>query len=266
MKTKLIGVFCLLLLAAALALPAGCRRENENGGGGGGDDAAPVVNDNLKPFPADTATATITGKVVIDGERPKQYTIPVQGDKYCVECHPEPPVDETALVNEDKTIPNCFVYVKKGVDGWKHTTPAEPVHLDQKGCMYVPHVFGVMAGQKVEISSSDNTTHNVHLVAKKHPEFNIVQKFGQKDVKSFNREEVMVKFKCDVHSWMSSYMGVLNHPFFAVTSDKGEFTLPKLPAGTYELEVWHETYGVTTQSVTIADGATETLELKLKAK
>jgi hypothetical protein len=128
--------------------------------------------------------------------------------------------------------------------------------IDQKGCQYLPHVQGVMVGQKVKIVNSDPTLHNIHAHAKANPEFNQGQPFqGMEMEKVFDKVEVMIPFRCDVHPWMASYMGVLDHPFFAVSKADGSFEIPNLPPGSYTLEAWHESLGTQTADVTVAAGA-----------
>jgi plastocyanin len=135
--------------------------------------------------------------------------------------------------------------------------PSTAVVLDQKGCRYVPHVLGVQVGQPVEVLNSDPTLHNVHAVPMSNSEFNTGQPLqGMKRAHTFTAREVMVPFKCDVHPWMHAYIGVLDHPFFAVSGADGSFQLTGLPPGTYTIEAWHETLGARTQTVTI--GAKET--------
>ena len=116
-----------------------------------------------------------------------------------------------------------------------------------------------MVGQKIVIRNSDPTLHNVHAVPTINAEFNQGQPFQDMELeKSFDKPEVMVRFKCDVHPWMTSYMGVLDHPYFAVSGTDGAFSIEGLAPGTYVLAAWHETLGEQTQSVTI--GPNETVE------
>jgi plastocyanin len=146
-----------------------------------------------------------------------------------------------------------FVYVKDGLVNYVFDTPTAPVVLDQKGCRYIPHVFGVRVNQPVEIVNSDPTLHNIHATPKANQEFNNGQPIqGMKMTHTFTAQEVMVPFKCDVHGWMNSYVGVMNHPYFAVTNADGSFELASLPPGTYTIEAWHERLGTQTQTVTIA--------------
>lgn len=213
------------------------------------------------PFPKEKASARITGKVTFDGDPPTPKTIEVKGDKFC-EHHAadNPPKDESLLVNEDKSLRNVFVYLKKGANQWKHDIPSDPVVVTQRNCTYLPHVMGIQARQPLHLTSEDDTTHNVHFIAKKNREFNLTQKKGQRDEKSLARPEVGTAFfKCDVHDWMKAYVCVVRHPFFAVTGDGGTFELGQLPPGEYEVEAWHEKLGAQTQMVTLKDGETATI-------
>jgi plastocyanin len=197
--------------------------------------------------------ATVTGRVTIDGAVPRNEPIKITGDPACAREHKNGATFET-FVSENGGLGNVFVYVKDGLSGYFFDTPSESVKLDQIGCMYRPHVFGVQAGQNIEIINSDPLLHTVHAVGNTNPEFQVSQPIQtQKDVKFFTKPEVMVRFKCDIHSWMSAYAGVLDHPYFAVTKPAGTFELKNLPAGTYTLEAWHEKLGTQTQKVTVAD-------------
>jgi plastocyanin len=162
---------------------------------------------------------------------------------------------------------NVFVYVKSGLAGKKFPTPATAVAFDQKGCTYHPHILGMMVNQKLEIKNSDETLHNVHSLPKNSKQFNIAQpKKGMKMTQTFDKPEVMVKVKCEVHNWMSAYIGVLDHPFFAVSNDKGAFEIKNLPAGEYELEAWHEKYGTKTMKVSVGAADTKTADFSYQAK
>jgi hypothetical protein len=124
----------------------------------------------------------------------------------------------------------------------------------------VPHVFGIQVGQPLEVLNSDPTLHNIHAVPRDNREFNRGQAItGQRDRFTFTTKEVMVPFKCDVHGWMNAYVGVLDHPYFAVSGADGTFSIKSLPPGTYTIEAWHEKLGTMTQTVTI--GAKETKDL-----
>lgn len=216
--------------------------------------ASPQTNDNAAtPTSSELfGTAAIRGKVHFEGTRPVPKPLPMSGDAVCSRAAAV--LDPSKIVNPDGTVPNVFVYIKQGISQ-RYPAPAEPVLLDQVGCMYVPHVFGVQVGQTLTIRNSDPTAHNVHSLASKNTKFNFAQPTaGMTRNEKFTREEVMVKLKCDVHGWMSTYAGVLNHPFFAVTGETGDFEIARLPAGQYTVEIWHETFQKQQAQVTLKPG------------
>lgn len=197
--------------------------------------------------------ASITGKAIFEGTAPESAKVNLSADPNCAALHPDGLLSEEVSVNSNGTLKNVFVYVKEGLEGKTFTPPTVPATLDQKGCWYAPHVFGIQVNQPLEIINSDNTLHNVHSLAKGNKEFNLGMPIqGMKLKKSFTKPEVMVKFKCDVHPWMASYIGVLDHPFFSVTGAEGAFEIKDLPPGDYVIEAWHEKYGTQSQKVSIA--------------
>jgi plastocyanin len=202
----------------------------------------------------------ISGKVTFKGKPKPAKTIKMSADAACEAMHTSPAKDEKMIVGdgtgEVHPLANVFVYVKSGVQKKDFAVPDKPVVIDQNGCRYVPHVLGIMAGQKMEFINSDKTTHNVHSLAKKSANFNNAQTAGAPVLtKTFEKEEVMVKVKCDMHPWMTCYVGVLNHPYFAVTGKDGAFSIDGLDDGEYEVEAWHELVKTRTAKVTIAGGS-----------
>ena len=234
-------------------------------GGGSPENAAPATPAPTVS-PVDAATAgNIAGKITFEGTPPKPGVIRMDSDPNCVQQGATSP-DESVLVGDAGALQNVFVYVKDGLGNLRFPVPSAPVVLDQKGCHYVPHVLGVQAGQSVEIVNSDPTLHNVHALAKANQEFNQGQPLpGMKFTRQFSTREVMVPFKCDVHNWMHAWVGVLDHPYFAVTAADGSFTLKGLPPGTYTIEAWHETLGTQTQSVTIGEKESKDIMFTFKA-
>ena len=149
---------------------------------------------------------------------------------------------------------DVLVYIKSGVSG-SYPAPTEPVLLDQKGCMYHPHIITVQVGQPLKIRNSDDTLHNIHPHPTVNQEFNVGQpRQGMESTKTFDKPEVPIPVGCDVHPWMRSYIAVLNHPFFAVTKEDGTYEIKGLPPGEYQIEAWHEKLKNQTQKVTVKDG------------
>lgn len=195
----------------------------------------------------------ISGTIGITGNIPKPAMIDMSMDHSCMKLYGGKQVASPLVeVNPNSTLKNVFIYVKNGLANKKYPAPADPVVLNQQGCMYHPHVAGMLVGQQLEIVNDDAVLHNIHALPKNSGQFNIGQpKKGQKNFKTFDKPEIMVKIKCDVHPWMSAWIGVLDHPFFAVSDDKGNFEIKNLPAGEYDLEAWHEKFGVQTLHVKV---------------
>ncbi len=260
-------LFCTALYATTVALAA-C------GGGNQPQQTAPQTQSAAPASPGgaaapatvDAATAaTVTGKVTFTGTPPPAQQVKLSADPYCEKANPGLKT-ETEVVGSDGSIGNVFVYVKDGLGNRTFPTPSEPVVLDQKGCHYAPHVLGIQIGQPLQIVNSDDTLHNVHGLAKSNREFNQGQPIqGMKMTHTFSTKEVMIPFKCDVHGWMNAWIGVLDHPYYAVTSTDGTFSLKGLPPGTYTIEAWHEKLGTQTQTVTVGEKDTKNLAFTFKA-
>lgn len=221
---------------------------------------------SAQPVPPDHyGDRVIEGIVKLGSALPPARPLQLTADPVCARLHGGKPVfPQGRDVGAEGLLPHVFVYIKRGLDG-RYTPPAEPVVLDQRSCIYVPHVFGILCGQTLEIRNGDPTAHNVHALARKNEAFNIAQaNQGAKATKVFNRPEVMLKIKCDVHSWMEAYAGVLAHPFFAVTAEDGAFRIPRLPPGQYTVEAWHELFGTLSQDVDLSATAGAKLEFVYK--
>src|SRR5690349_2106227 len=198
-------------LAALLAISvAGC--------GSSTSQPAPPPAAAGKKVDASTA-GSIAGKITLTGAAPAAERIRMSSDPVCVEGAGPNPQSDAVLIGADGALQNVFVYIKSGLDaGYSFDTPTEPVVLDQKGCTYAPRVLGVRVNQPLTVSNDDATFHNVHALPKTNQEFNqgLTSK-GDRLAKTFTAPEVMVRFKCDVHGWMAAYVGVVAHPYFAVT-------------------------------------------------
>jgi plastocyanin len=248
-----------LLAAVCLAAAAGC---------GGG---APQQSD---PEPAagaarvdESKAAQITGRITYEGERPVNPAVRPASDPFCLRETPADTRLENVVVADDGGLENVFVYVTDRFNQYQFDVPAEPVKLDQVGCVYKPHVIGVRTGQPLQVTNSDDTLHNVNARAQNNRSFNVGQAVrGQKNTTTFTVRDVMIRFKCDVHPWMSAYAGVVEHPYFAVTSAGGQFELKNVPAGSYTIEAWHERLGTQTQTVTVGENETKAIDFTFKAE
>ena len=231
------------VLAALLVISAAC-----------GENSAPPTAAPVGPA-VDPATAgTVTASVTFEGQPPAPDMITITGDPKCVSENgaPQRP-EERIVVGDHQALQNVFVYVKDGLGSFGFPIPPEPVVLDQDKCRYTPRVLGVRVGQALQIRNSDPLLHNVRSNGVINQSFNKSTPIeGMKFDHVFATREVMVPFKCDVHGWMSAYVGVLDHPYFGTTREDGKVVLANLPPGTYTIEAWHEQLGTATQQVTIA--------------
>ena len=171
----------------------------------------------------------------------------------------------TVVVGDGGGLANVFVYVKEGLESLDFPTSTAAVVLDQDGCTYRPHVIGVQAGQEFTIRNSDGLLHNINASPTENRGFNVSQPVTMEANRSFPTAEIMVPVRCDVHGWMSSYIGVVDHPYFAVTGPDGAVSLEGLPPGDYVVEAWHELYGTLTQNMTIVTGETAELSFEFNA-
>src|SRR5262249_13262170 len=148
---------------------------------------------------------------------------------------------------------DAFVWIRNGVPPGEYPVPREPVTLDQRGCEFVPRVFGIRRGQTLLLTSGDPFLHNVHGAAA----FNVpMPNAGLRVEESFAHIGVMTPIKCDVHNWMRAFAGVVPHPFWAVTDDSGSFRISQLPPGKYTIEVWQERLGWRRIDVTLGGNET----------
>jgi len=160
---------------------------------------------------------------------------------------------------------NVVVFVSNGLGDRTFDPPSRPVVVEQKGCMYQPHVLAVRANQTLELVNDDSTSHNIHPVPANNREWNKAEPPGSRMEEAFAREEVAIPVKCNVHPWMRGYIAVFKHPYFAVTGKDGAFDLSNLPPGTYTIKAWHEKLGTATQTVTIAANETKEISFVFKA-
>jgi uncharacterized membrane protein/plastocyanin len=212
----------------------------------------------------EAVVGTIKGTVRLEGTPPPPKQLNVGT---CTSDVKGPVLSDAVLVDHGK-LQNAFVWIKSGIDASKAPpAPAEPVVMDQKGCMYKPHVVGARVGQKVIFVNSDPVLHNVRSIAETNAVFN--EMMPTKDTrleKVFDKPEVPVRAKCDVHPWMSAFLGVVAHPYFAVSGKEGEFSLENVPQGDVEIEAWHEVFGRKSATVHVNPRETATVTLTFRVE
>jgi hypothetical protein len=251
----------LTTIFSLMALASSCGKTATN-------EAGPEATSSTagKAYTAKGDEGTVSGAIAFNGAAPAPKKIDTSADPVCGTANPNLSTEDTMV--KDGKLANVFVYVKDGTtaDGTKvgdytFTPPSEAAVLDQKGCHYVPHIQGVQVNQKLKITNSDPTQHNIHPTPKSNPEWNQTQPNGAAPIeKTFARAEVLIPVKCNQHPWMKSYVAVLKHPFFAISGEDGTFTIKGLPPGKYTIAAWHEKGGPNgtekTMEVTVAANGT----------
>lgn len=252
-----------LILISIVCLTLGCASN---------DQPAPstATSNQLSALKSDSAlslarhaagSSVIRGRVFFKGPAPAPKIIRMKQDAVCAAGGGEQVYSEEIVLTPDSALVNVFVYVKEGLGRQRYPAPATPVILDQHKCRYTPHVFGMQVGQTLKILNSDPTFHNVHAAAKINKPFNLgMSKVEKVKTRTFDQVEVMIPLQCNVHPWMSAYVGVLDHPFYEVTDSTGSFALQAMPAGEYVVAAWHEVFGSMVQEVQIKENETKTVD------
>lgn len=237
---------------------AGAEPAAASSGGG----AAPAGG----AFDKSKATGSLKGVVKFKGAAPaaKMLGITSSSDAFCKSCGDKQV--EALEVNADGTVPHVFVYANSGPYQGMTGFDVPDVVIDQKGCVYEPHVVGVIAGQPFTVKTSDSTTHNVKASPKRQSGFNLMQPAGKVDKVSFKSKEAAIKLQCDVHTWMSAYVFSMDHPFFATSGRSGgTFEIQGLLPGKYKFKAWHETWAKEAKEyeVEIKDGQAAELTIEI---
>jgi plastocyanin len=225
--------------------------------------SATLVAVTNEPAPIESKTASssgISGKIILKGTPPLERDLPLSPD--CGRLHTTTPKTRFYAVGENGALADVFVHIKEGLDGKNFAPPTETVLLDQVGCEYKPYVVGLQIGQKLLIRNSDLMMHNVHAMPKAagNKESNKAQMAKAPDLEStFSTPEIFVTYKCDVHPWMFAYVGVVEHPFFAVSGKDGMFQLKDVPDGKYVVEAIHRKAGRQTKEISVSNGKSEAI-------
>jgi plastocyanin len=219
-----------------------------------------------KPFassaaPSPAEGSSVSGVVKFEGTAPPPKRINMAQDPLCGSA---PTTTEDVVTDGKGDLENVVVYISDGLSVTPFPMPTEPVVMEQKGCHYRPHVLAMRAGQTLKVVNADQTTHNIHPMPNNNREWNVSQPKGVDIERTFAREEISIPVKCNIHSWMHSYIAVINNPYFAVTREDGSFVIKDLPPGTYTLEAWHEKLGTHMQKITVAAGEAKTVEFVFK--
>src|SRR3984957_12260516 len=233
MKSRYVS---LAILAALAAFASGHRLT----------EVAAAVPDSSSP-------TSVSGVVKFEGTVPKPSPIDMSSDPNC-KSNSSGATTEDIVAGANGSLENSVVFVADGLGDRTFQPPAQPAVLEQKGCLYRPHVIALQANQKLSVVNSDATTHNIHPSPANNREWNTIHPPGVHLKLSFAREEIAIPVKCNIHPWMRGYIAVFKHPYFAVTGKDGSFELKDLPAGNYTVTVWHGKLGTQSQPITVAAG------------
>ncbi len=263
-QAKLFAVAGMVLILLVIAFSGeNNTSERAQNSSGALQSVEPHVDSTNSPAAGQAGTVEVKGIIKFEGPVPKgeKLQLPLECSKQF-----KGDVYSNEVIVTNGRLKNVFVRVTKGLEGKAFTdVPADPVVLDQRGCIYEPRVVGVRVGQKVEFINSDPVFHNVRAITEKNETFNVAMpNKNDRITKIFDKPEIYLQTKCSVHPWMGAYIGVVEHPFFSVTNEAGEFEIKNLPPGTYILEAWHEVFGKQSREITVTGTNSPDLEFTFK--
>lgn len=208
------------------------------------------------------ASGSISGKITYTGTPPKMKPIDMSKEPSCAKQHNPPINTENVSTGPGNTLEYVVVYISSGDQG--SVAPSANARYDQKGCQYVPHVLAFQANQNLEIYNDDQTSHNIHPLAKVNAEWNKSQPPGTPPLQAKYEKPEFIPVKCNIHPWMHGYFVVLGTSHYAISDKDGEYKITDVPAGTYKVTAWQEQYSPVTQDVTVAAGGTKTADFSFK--
>lgn len=260
---KGIGSLAIYCVWCAVATLSGCS-------GKAGKNAQQNPNDQRGPsfFRVNPDTAAIVvGNIRTTATRPARKLIDMTEDPSCVKAHHGKAYDESLVISPTGTVANAFVYIKAGLEGKNFEPSKAPITLEQSGCSFYPRVLGIQTGQLLQVTNSDPVTHNIHPLAEINREWNHSQGPGDAPLaRKFAKPEVMIKVKCNIHSWMHAFIGVVDNPYFTVSKSDGSFEIRNIPPGTYTLGVWQERLGTQEQQITVQPRSKTVIHFMFKGK
>jgi hypothetical protein len=207
---------------------------------------------------------TVSGKITYEGTPAKQKPIDMSKEPSCAKQYATPPTTETVVTGPNNALENVVVYISAGAPD--DAAPSKAAVFTQKGCRYLPHVLAFQVNQELNVMNDDQTSHNIHPLAKINREWNKSQPPGSPPIVDKYDKAEMIPVKCNIHPWMHGTFAVLKNSHFAISGEDGSFTLPNLPPGKYTVTAFHESYGDQSQEVTISGSETKTVSFTFKAK
>lgn len=206
--------------------------------------------------------STIDGKVTYTGTPPKMKPIDMSKEPTCAKEHNPPEMMQTVATGPGNSLEYVVVYISAGEQA--SSVPSSSVRYDQKGCMYMPHILPMVAGQQLLIYNDDPVAHNIHPMPKTNTEWNKSQPPGTPAIDTKWDKPEFIQVKCNIHPWMHGYFAVLKTSYYSVTGQDGAFSLKGLPPGKYTVTAWQEQYGTQSQDVTVGAGETKSVNFSFK--